>query len=64
MIAIGGNPEIPVQNKGFDGPGEGMDVGIMVLIPGETLVTGIDVIAARKAATDDPRSIPEHGQRL
>lgn len=45
MIAIGGNTRNTGSKQGFEGPGEGMDIGITVLIPGETLGTGIDDIS-------------------
>ncbi|KAJ5133423.1 hypothetical protein N7448_001548 [Penicillium atrosanguineum] len=59
-----GNTRNTGPKQGLDGPGEGMDGGIMALTPGEIFEKGIDVISARKAATDDPRLIQEHEQRF
>jgi hypothetical protein len=64
VIAIGGNARNTGPKQGFDGPGRERTAVSRYSIPRKTFGTSIDVISARKVATDDQRSTQEHGRSL
>lgn len=64
VIAIGGNARNTGPKQGFDGPGGNGQQYHGTPYPERHFATSIDVISARKVATDDQRSTREHGRSL